>query len=136
MAIDVKELRVGNWVLFNEDGKWTEQNVEYVAKDVSGYKGWMVSFGWASCTLEGVAEDLDVKPILLSPEILEKCGFNCTSKGFYTHPKWYNLSLKYRRSTHDLRCNFMETVATNVDYLHNLQNIFFDTVGEELNYTP
>lgn len=71
-------------------------------------------------------------PIPLTPEILEKCGFNVTSKGFYQHPNWYNLSLKYFRGSYALRCNFMDIITNNIYYVHQLQNLYHALTGEEL----
>jgi len=72
------------------------------------------------------------EPIPLTPEILEACGFKVTSKGFYQHPNWYNLSLKFMKGTYALRCNFMDVVATNIEHLHQLQNVYHSLTGEEL----
>jgi hypothetical protein len=116
--IKASELRVGVWV--NEKVE-TEDGYNLLPTKLDGLKINLFEQGW-----------IKLEPIELTPEILEKARFESTSKGFFIHPQWYNLSLKYRNGTYNLRVNFLQRIATNIDYLHQLQNLFYSLVGEEL----
>lgn len=118
--IEAKQLRIGNWVNF-DNRNWL---INSVTKDFPYLE--TIEFGF------GIVEYRNIEPIPLTPEILEKCGFDPTSKGFFKHPNWYNVSLKYIRGTYSLRFNFTDIVATNIDYVHQLQNLYFALTGEEL----
>lgn len=119
--ITATELRIGNWVN-NGEGL-------FFTIDTSSF----MDILYAAQLNNG---NTLLIPIPLTSEIFEKCGFNVTSKGFYQHPNWCNVSLKYLRGTYNLRCNFMDIIANNIDYLHQLQNLFYSLTGEELNFLP
>jgi hypothetical protein len=114
----INELRIGNLLVVDDD---IVTEVTVIGED---YLGTTKTIGFINIE--------KFSPIILTPEILEKCGFNVTSKGFYVHPNWYNISLKFMRGTYNLRCNFMDIIANNIDYLHQLQNLYFALTGEEL----
>ena len=120
--IPSNELRIENWIII--DG--VVQKVDRIGQDPL-----LESNGIELFYINRYRVD-ECFPIPLTPEILVKAGFECSSKGFWIHPNWYNLSLKYMRGTHALRCNFMDIVANNIDYLHQLQNLYFALTGQEL----
>ena len=120
-----QDLKIDNLVLFNS-------KFVTVSSIIHQENGYMVEFYCDGFKNRVPIED--IYPIELNPSILEKCGFDVTSKGFYQHPNWYNVSLKYLRGTYNLRCNFMDIVANNIDYLHQLQNLYYTLTGEELIY--
>jgi hypothetical protein len=126
----IQELRIGNWVV-DDEGYYCQVS-RLTSKKFDDYEKqedvFMVEFE----NNNTIYESERIEPIPLTPEILEKAGFEVSSKGFFSHPKWYNLSLKHRTGSYDLRCNFMERVATNIDYVHQLQNLFQSLTGEEL----
>lgn len=122
MGVDPKELRIGNW-LFNPN---TSKEVAVTMIDIN---------------------DMDLRykqydPILITKEILVRCGFeydeiekgNKTELGMYKNilmmlptsnsKGWYAAPYGYPMSVH-------RTI-----YLHQLQNLYFALVGEELNYNP
>ena len=74
-------------------------------------------------------------PISLTPEILEKCGFvmHKTSQlwrkdNFYLH--------HYLVSDNEYCFKYSDFTSSSIQYLHQLQNLYFALCGEELNYTP
>lgn len=124
------ELRIGNLVTAHFQTTRFNSKVEAISLSHG------IKFVSVYCdeNLEGYSEQ-NISAIPLTPEILEKCGFNVTSKGFYQHGSWYNISLKYMRGTYALRCNFMDIVANNIDYVHQLQNLHFALTQTELQIT-
>ena len=132
--MDAKELRLGNWVK-TTISRWRGQGFPILA-----IKGDRVSFDklndgqyiWV------MAENL--KPIPLSPEIIEKCGFekHKNSNDYWTI--WYlkngwriqqahnsEVSASVRSGLFYYSDDFVE-----VEYLHQLQNLYFALTGEEL----
>jgi hypothetical protein len=123
--IQANELRIGNWFC---NQKNQPQQVEFF-------------------TLEYLCNDNfsphdAVNPILITPEILEKCGFD-----------WDNYSGKFNLDIKGMGsidcCNYLTDktmlvyAGTDMDcafttqpilYLHQLQNLYFALTGEELNY--
>lgn len=79
-------------------------------------------------------EDRDIiKPIHLTPEILEKCGFEKHHADFFIDalmlkPKG-NLFEVWLYPTPPPQSAYN---ATNIIYLHQLQNLYFALTGEEL----
>ena len=79
----------------------------------------------------------DVYPIPLTPEILEKCGFQwdiywqglTDGNWVLTEGENNTYRLAYGKRRHDV-------IVYGIKYLHQLQNLFFCLVGQELNYTP
>ena len=73
------------------------------------------------------------EPVLLTPEILEKCGaiVYCFDNG---NPNQYRIKdrLFVIRDGHIV--DYGSSVV--IKYLHQLQNLYFALCGEELNYTP
>lgn len=102
--IDIKELRIGNAVL-DPIGMEKEVSLQVLQKIERGFK---------------------YTPIPLTPEILEKCGFEKCSCGGWKHgihiSKYDNGKLYYK------------TVI--IKYLHQLQNLYFALTGEELTFKP
>ncbi len=71
-----------------------------------------------------------IKPIPLTPEILESCGFKCNKDfGIYSIPNlsldtdFYYVHIDYE-GTHDR--------IIHITYLHQLQNLYFALIGKEL----
>ena len=67
------------------------------------------------------------RPIPLTPEILEKCGFENSYKFGMV---WHNYLKRYAVVVNG---ESIENVPQN---LHQLQNLYFALTGTELNYTP
>lgn len=116
------ELRIGNWLL--------GANGKYLQVDPYG--------------ISVIAdESVDCKPIPLTPEILEKCGFVKWSNTFLfiemEKNTWVNqyLLIRFKNSeinqviAHNRRPN-MGTLVNSISSLHQLQNIYFALTGTEL----
>lgn len=130
-TIQAHELRIGNWVYLDFvpepiAGKvltiWQNQ-IETDA--VSGY----VKPGFGH-----------VKPIPLTPEILEKCGFVRVDNDFHHNWQMRGRNESYSVQEQDGEYLFSNDysdagcyVITDVKYLHELQNLFFAISKTELN---
>lgn len=106
--IAAKELRIGNWVIY--DNKY--HVVEEIVTDFRDYK--YMPF-----------EDLE--PIPISPEILESCGF---VKDY--DDTWYSkkdIDIKMLPNIYEV---YIDDVLTSVENLHQLQNLYFALYAEEI----
>lgn len=129
--IDVKELRIGNWVGCDEDiyivnGIWNEGVVCLTMKDNDPHN----------------IHPSNLQPIPLTSEILEKCGF---VKEFNGTQDIYTLQsglLTYSIATTQIKdkemslwCDnaFAGCIDIKVQFLHDLQNIIYSTSKTELN---
>jgi hypothetical protein len=89
------------------------------------------------------------EPIPLTPEILEKCGFNDSGESVGSH--WYyklvSIPTNHINVTYELSLftteeggkygiNLEEQYFGYCQFLHQLQNIYFALTGEELIYNP
>lgn len=125
------ELRIGNWVNNGFDKPF--QILGIISKGNTG--------GYSLSTL---------KPIPLTPEILEKAGFE-NDNGEFTHPNNTDFDLMFCCSDNGLWCayNYGHTnygpfeehehkpptalpICNPFKHLHQLQNIYFALTGEEL----
>ena len=129
--IDAKELRLNNYVLFDEQ----------VDK--------IFSLGQAMCSGEKHShwyyERLD--PIPITPEILEKCGFKHWRNGWYNKDYFTNCNeaveemtisinlSSFRFSIFDKEGGYPVYVAKQVKFLHLLQNGIYFLTGTELEVT-
>ena len=127
--INANELRIGNWVKFKH------------------LLGFIITIKQDNCEIQSDRIIVnssydDIIPIPLTPEILEKCGFekediethtDKTTRGLYksilmmlpaTSNCWYAAPFGYPLSLH------------RTLYLHQLQNLYFALTGEELIYKP
>lgn len=128
--IKATELRIGNIVKFlaydidPEGNKFGEPYTEVV--DLK--------------TMEHIIEYPEVyDPVPLTPEILEKCGFEKDSTGdCFTQGidrcgllNIYSESWKYSLDdVHNEEC--YKSSGNRIEYLHQLQNLYFSLNGEEL----
>ncbi len=100
--IKASELRIGNWIVF--DGKILRAT---------------------SNIIHSLDEEwFQAEPIPLTYEILEKCGFECLCS------KWKNghIELLVNLNGYD----FFYGGFTKLEYLHQLQNLYFALTTEEL----
>lgn len=118
--INPRELRIGNYLKDKISGEWMivdeiGENVGAIIIDRSKYP---LQPGW------------EMDYILLTPEVLQKCGFG---KG---HVTLFDKGLKL--NFFDGRAyigNLTSTSATHVEgikYIHQLQNLYFALTGDEL----
>lgn len=133
--IDVKELRIGNLVICkNEICRINMINrgdvVEVSTIDSDSVK---------ECLACEIMSDR-LYPITLTEELILKCGFEelySDSKGYV-----YDINgVKFLRCYFDTPSFFIETDEDNklfdkpIDNLHQLQNLYFDLTGKELEVT-
>lgn len=70
------------------------------------------------------------EPIPLTPEILEKCGFKLDVE-VYEQAGFYPCIIK-NKMNEGWRMDFGEYVTNELNYLHQLQNLYFALTGTEL----
>jgi hypothetical protein len=113
--IAANELRIGNWV--SKEGELFK---------VTSYTFLIIERG----------ETL-IEPIPLTPEILEKCGFVKQMMWTYAIDIVGNMKLVYYLGEKGWSIgNKNYSDFSNLNYLHQLQNLYFSLTGTELNYTP
>lgn len=113
--IQANELRIGNWV-----------------KD---------SFGYLVIGVNAKVEFASAyEPITLTPEILEKCGFDDFKSNVYGNDEYIELDLDGDiYNVFIKQINIDETIDSilmhnQIKYLHQLQNLYFALTGEELTF--
>ena len=123
----VNELRIGNW--YNHLGEFKQVTPNTILEVWEAQRQWC-------------------KPIPLTPEILEKAGFKDDGSG----SGWYMLNyftdceltaevMCLQVNTISFRCAISDTdydsapsmTAIRMNYVHQLQNLYFALTGEELN---
>ena len=124
--IDAKDLRIGNWVLLNNNHKkvlWFKYDKVCVMNEYPS-----------------VIVDLDrIQPIELTKEILLKCGFKYRPCGIQGADMWQGLAYWDLNGVH-LRGDKKVTnslkiqgfIDSEIKYLHQLQNLFFSLTHKEL----
>ena len=121
--INASELRIGN-KLQKENGKI------YTVSRLDGTKDILVEEERGLFTL-----NYNLYGIPLTPEILDKCGFEKSNRIDFGELKQcyviFSLALMIRHDSY-----FIDWVGGNTEarYLHQLQNLYFALTGEELNY--
>lgn len=128
--IQAKELRIGNW--FQYFSKEYSSGAIYGTIESIYEEGVNVyaSSSYDTAYLECERKFIDMHPIPLTPEILEKAGFELFPWGWVKKSsKDFGVRLTVK--------SFMYEVSGNnpvcLDYLHQLQNLYFSLTGEELN---
>lgn len=152
--IDVKELRIGNWVSGQNDP-------EMKVVEISEGSVQLRFFGADEDYGDWSYDDEDLKPIPLTPDILEKCGFDKnkikkvtrfvdsiddidpSDKNKYTY--WWDIPIPKNDHVEDLpRFTLVQfgkgtdifwkyqMLSVKVKYLHQIQNLYYALTGEEL----
>jgi len=139
--IEAKDLRIGNLITdeFYENFK-TIITVHSINKE--GINLEIEDDGnWAECAQRWIGVEYKFDKLFgipLTPEILEKCGFENDGTYFFIQPNLENIHyrlIEFPKGTwvmskgfinynHELRC---------IKYLHQLQNLIYALTGEELN---
>ncbi|MCQ9638622.1 hypothetical protein MP478_04405 [Chryseobacterium sp. WG14] len=113
-----QELRIGNLVYIPS----TDQTLPITAINMD--------IGvWVNRSL-GVLGFDQISPIELTEEWLIKFGFKHTGGGFYTHLP--SLIQMCNISDMFFQCGFKDESIGNMYFVHQLQNLYFALVGEEL----
>lgn len=123
--MEAKELRLGNWV---RTPAGYEQVIDVMCDSIN------------TMHYNGITYD-DIEPIPLSPEILEKCGFEFVDSGYNDFKEvgvWYIDSFQFSQYLPgSYSCDFMyiygDTGMCPLQYLHQLQNLFYSLTQNELN---
>ena len=126
--MDIKELRIGNYV--NRLGKPKE-----VTAIQMGWRDDNTPLGYLSVDGEAVTENM-IEPIRITEGLLLGCGFEKTVYGF---EKWgFELSYgEHVMFTHEedklyVSVNSEYGLGRPIEYLHHLQNCYFDFTEGEL----
>jgi hypothetical protein len=128
--IKANELRIGNFVVYDENE--TDINLWKEVKQISSTH---VGTGYRKL----LSLDL-LFPIRLTPEILEKAGFEKNPhvgwgniSGVYSIDKWWSVAKNedgWLFGFDDIDEGFV--TLTTINHLHQLQNLYFSLTGEEL----
>jgi len=115
--IKANELRIGNWVYYGESIRPITAIHETSQRRAVGVSNLLTEFE-------------SIKPIPLTPEILEKCGFEKSTDhyGGYLSPKFDLAAIRIK----DNNTWFNGCWETKVEHLHQLQNLYLALTGEEL----
>jgi hypothetical protein len=129
--IKSKELRQGNQFYTGPANRYLCTALS-IAQHVMDTR--YIDKGLAACPLQpgdfhgyGTVRYEEAEPIPLTPDILEKCGFD---KGSRMWSKG-NFTLEWGNYSNCLQFPAGEWLI-DVHYLHHLQNLFADLTGEEL----
>lgn len=130
--IKTTELRIGNKV---DIGPGYAAEVFEIGQDKCeiSYDGASNGFTWFECQ--------KLNPIPLTPEVLAKCGFEkgkAQSGGYYGYSNGrMEIDNKFQMWLYDGRIDDSSTKEywPAMEYLHQLQNLYFALTGEELTIT-
>lgn len=121
--MEVKELRIGNWVLLDWENVYRKVNVNVLAYISRSEK---------------INKIHPFKPITLTEEILLKCGFEKDLEDSVNNNIDYILNnCEYWIQYHEDVNNFIffgggNSLGIKLNYLHQLQNLYFALTGKEL----
>lgn len=130
------ELRIGNWVNDVKGGGYNVPGFQRVRKiDEKGVNHWQ------DMGASGYAKFEDIEPIPLTPEILVKAGFKRWHDG--THRKQIDEYIVFHveedgcygfwSDSKENEADFtLRSQDNHIEYLHQLQNLFFALTGQEL----
>lgn len=133
--IKASELRIGNCILYLNE-LYIVDGIRY-EKEAPESK-WRISFRTvddnnpAKQILRNGKFENWIDPIPLTPEILEKCGFYKSHLGGYWK-SGQRLDINAESISYCLYENFNEVLRSKkLQYLHQLQNLYFALTGSEL----
>ena len=138
--IQANELRINNWISHNNNYVQVFE-LPYLIDLDENKEAYLVNSIWID----------EYRPIPITPEILEKCGFEIICH--FGEPQDNNPNMDAINGTLCISKSvnkgewvfgFDSIFATKrnnfvwgpIDYLHQLQNLYFALTGEELNYQP
>ena len=145
--LKANELRIGNYILWNS--KLSSPEISFLTFPVEVTSIFPDKIGYISPGIEHRSEPFEddilqtqtahgpleeFEPILLTHDILEKCGFEIAgANDQYSSYKKEPITIRFV-TDNSIRVNISgrEFVC---QYLHQLQNLYFDLTGEELEIT-
>jgi hypothetical protein len=116
--MEANELRIGNWLINPFGGKGT---VESIYLDSVKLKESNSFVPLVHC-----------KPIQLTDEILLKCGFVKINKSRYLRKGALTICIE---PNNIFRFSLDGSFLVNLEFLHQLQNLYFALTGKELQIT-
>ena len=136
IMIQANELRIGNWVTYNQES--VDKGTEIIPIKVP-----CINVEAAVSLDDGFTNSYffnEINPIPLTPEILVKCGFKKLNNAWVPidysatdYLKWSFTIWDNKDGTY--RYNSAEFIP-ELKYLHQLQNLYYALTGEELIYKP
>ena len=115
----IEELRIGNWVMgYHDPFQWSLEHFDLLK--------------------QADLDEIVKEPIPLSEELLLKCGFEIkpdSALPTFVYSGRLDLQVEFMLGKYSFRIeveNRHTTFVRVVDYLHQLQNLYFAITGEEL----
>jgi hypothetical protein len=127
--LDAKDLRVGNWVQTTIGHYEQVENIHEEGINI------FVETDYGVSRIEAELSFGVIRPIPLTPEILEKCGFeDYEYNGHHGYQcRWSKDSIYGFLNPSNMFCLLdYDRRHLNIQYLHQLQNLFHALTGEEL----
>ena len=130
--MEASELRIGNWVTYNPESVDDGTSIIPLAVScIDEEVGVILRDGFTNCYLFN-----EILPIPLTPEILEKCGFEKANDryGGYLSPVFNSgrIRLSWYSETDDDWYWYNGCWNTKIKHLHQLQNLYWCLCWEEL----
>lgn len=118
--MDVKQLRIGNWVAFNSNNP-KDLVDKYCTVDETVFIDYSQGY------------DL-YDPIPLTPEILEKAGFELKVNGrqILNINSLFEFGESHEHPNSVILYCHCRCASSHIQYLHQLQNLYFILCGKEL----
>jgi hypothetical protein len=130
--MEVKDLRIGNWI---------EQGVVHSVGHSSGHSGYLGVYVLKDQYSSGPSSFVryaDLRPIPLTEEWLLRFGFVKQQDHIWTFPTNSSLRLwgfswnVQQWSYNRMGDGWDDIISPNIEYVHQLQNLYFALIGEEL----
>lgn len=132
------DLRIGNWLNFSYKFKGKPQLRPVQVLEL--YTKFAIFKDKGGLDLQLFYNSDELKPILLTPEILQHVGFTRENNGWHINKsgsymqRYFSLfDENFCAGKLDLVLNGSDMILPKVKHLHHLQNIYFALVGAELN---
>lgn len=130
--IKANELRIGNYILYLNE-IYIVQGLKYEVNAPS--EKWRVTFSTIDGKLTNAKTANWINPIPLTPEILEKwCGLRSGSDCIHCNNFFLSIAQNSKGAWEDPE-RYEGIPYEPINYLHQLQNLFFALTGTELTVT-